>query len=173
MRTKISFHKQMRINTSKVCLVICSFGGLRTPVDLDIFFLVSSTKVYYFSRKSLSKYLMDTIDFNKHDIDIFINLVKIVRYGKHCRVESCKWRLLFWRQLSQCEIVPIWRLQKYVHFKYILWHFEYVTFWVDVITIKKLLSLIEFFVQVNQARWDQRLCNQNKNSIIRQLACNM
>ena len=78
MRTKISFHKQMRINTSKVCLVICSFGGLRTPVDLDIFFLVSSTKVYYFSRKSLSKYLIDTIDFNKHDIDIFINLVKIV-----------------------------------------------------------------------------------------------
>jgi hypothetical protein len=27
----------------------------------------------YFSRKSLSKYLTDTIDFNKHDIDIFIN----------------------------------------------------------------------------------------------------
>jgi hypothetical protein len=25
-----------------------------------------------FLRKSLSKYLMDTIDFNKHDIDIFI-----------------------------------------------------------------------------------------------------
>jgi hypothetical protein len=38
---------------------------------------------------------------------------------------------------------------------------------------KKLLSLIEFFVQVNQARWDQRLRNQNKNSIIRRLACNM
>jgi hypothetical protein len=27
----------------------------------------------YFSRKSLSKYLMNTIEFNKHDIDIFIN----------------------------------------------------------------------------------------------------
>ena len=29
----------------------------------------------YFSRNSLSKYLTDTIDFNKHvhDIDIFIN----------------------------------------------------------------------------------------------------
>ena len=26
----------------------------------------------YFSRKSLSKYLMNTIDFNKHDDDIFI-----------------------------------------------------------------------------------------------------
>jgi hypothetical protein len=43
---------------------------------------------YDFSRKSLSKYLMDTIDFNKHDIDIFINLAKIVRYGKHWD-ESC------------------------------------------------------------------------------------
>jgi len=27
----------------------------------------------YFLRKSLSKYLMNTIDFNKHDVDIFIN----------------------------------------------------------------------------------------------------
>ena len=63
----------MRINTSKVCLVKCNFGGLRTPVDRAIFFLVSS----------LTKYLMDTIDFNKHDIDIFINLAKIVRYGRH------------------------------------------------------------------------------------------
>ena len=27
----------------------------------------------YFSRKSLSKYFMCTIDFSKHDIDIFIN----------------------------------------------------------------------------------------------------
>ena len=27
----------------------------------------------YFSRKSLSKYLMNTIDFNKHDVNIFIN----------------------------------------------------------------------------------------------------
>jgi len=33
--------------------------------------------------------------------------------------------------------------------------------------------LIEFSVQVNQARRDQRLRNQNKNSIIRWLACNM
>jgi hypothetical protein len=27
----------------------------------------------YFSRKSLSKYLMNIIDFNKHDVNIFIN----------------------------------------------------------------------------------------------------
>jgi hypothetical protein len=86
---------------------------------------------------------MDTIDFNKHDIDIFINLANIVRYGRHWD-ESCnEWRYdtinyIFWRQLSQCEIAPIWRLQK-IHT---------VAFWVHVITIKKILSLIEFFVQV-------------------------
>ena len=90
----------MRINTSKVRLVKCSFGGLRTPVDRAIFFYFYSffkglhilgffDQSYDFSRKSLSKYLMDTIDFNKHDIDNFINLVKIVRYGRHCRDESC------------------------------------------------------------------------------------
>jgi hypothetical protein len=28
----------------------------------------------YFSRKPLSKYLMNIIDFNKHDVDIFINV---------------------------------------------------------------------------------------------------
>jgi hypothetical protein len=27
----------------------------------------------YFSIKSLSKYLMNTIEFNKHDVNIFIN----------------------------------------------------------------------------------------------------
>ena len=27
----------------------------------------------YFSIKSLSKYLMNTIEFNKNDVDIFIN----------------------------------------------------------------------------------------------------
>jgi hypothetical protein len=98
--------------------------------------LVSLSKVYYFSRKSLSKYLMDTIDFNKHDINIFINLVKIVRYGRHCRDESCnEWWLPFWWQLSQCEIAPIWRLQKYVHFKYILWHFEYMSYNYKIIII--------------------------------------
>jgi uncharacterized integral membrane protein len=66
--------------------------------------------------------------------------------------------------------------KKYVHLKYILWHFEYMS----IITIKKIsLSLIEFFVgviifnQVNQARCDQRLRNLKKNSIIRWLACNM
>ena len=84
----------MRINTSKLRLVKSSFGRLRTLVDRAIFSnfsffkgrvytsLVSLIKVMT-SRKSLSKYLMDTIDFNKHVIDIFINLAKIVRYGRH------------------------------------------------------------------------------------------
>jgi hypothetical protein len=27
----------------------------------------------YFSRKSLPKYLMNTIEFNEHNVDIFIN----------------------------------------------------------------------------------------------------
>jgi hypothetical protein len=34
----------------------------------------------YFSRKSLSKYLMNTIEFNKHDVNIFI-----VARGKNMR----------------------------------------------------------------------------------------
>ena len=34
---------------------------------------VSLNRNGYFSRKSLSKYLMNTIDFNKHDVNIFIN----------------------------------------------------------------------------------------------------
>jgi hypothetical protein len=58
------------------------------------FFKYTSLVSCDFSRKSLSKYLMDMIDFNKHDIDIFINLAKIVRYGRHWD-ESCnEWRLL-------------------------------------------------------------------------------
>jgi hypothetical protein len=103
---ELRFHfTEMRINTSKLRLVKSSFGRLRTLVDRAIFSnfsffkgrvytsLVSLIKVMT-SRKSLSKYLMDTIDFNKHVIDIFINLAKIVRYGRHWD-ESCnEWRLL-------------------------------------------------------------------------------
>ena len=50
MRTKISFHRNEK-NTSKVCLVKSSFGGLRIPVDLsskDYTSLVSSIKVMTF-----------------------------------------------------------------------------------------------------------------------------
>ena len=69
MRTKISFHR----NENKYGK--SSFGGLRTTVDraIFIFILVSSKDVlgffnqnYDFSRKSLSKYFMDTIDFNRY-----------------------------------------------------------------------------------------------------------
>ena len=83
MRTKISFHR----NENKYIKSL--FGLLIMPFFLFIFFsfikgvLGFFNQSYDFSRKSLSKYLMDTIDFNKHDIDIFINLVKIVRYGRH------------------------------------------------------------------------------------------
>ena len=35
----------------------------------------------YFPRKSLSKYLTDTIDFNKHDIDIFHKWQKWRKYA--------------------------------------------------------------------------------------------
>jgi hypothetical protein len=64
----------MTINKSKVRLVKSSFGGLRTPFDGPIFICkVSLTKIYNFLRKSISKYLMDTLDFNKHNINIFIN----------------------------------------------------------------------------------------------------
>ena len=92
MRTKISFHR----NENKYIKSLfgkSSLGGLRTPVDRAIFFLFLPRtcinvlcffdQSYDFSRKSLSKYRMDTIDFNKHDIDIFINLAKIVCYGRH------------------------------------------------------------------------------------------
>jgi len=40
---------------------------------VPFYFKVSLTKIYNFSRESLSKYLMDTIDFNKNDINLFIN----------------------------------------------------------------------------------------------------
>jgi hypothetical protein len=161
----------MRINTSKVCLVKCRFSGLRTPVDRAIFFLVSSlTQVYYFSRKSRSKYLMDTIDFDKHDIDIFINLVKIVRYGRHCRDDHAMNDDYYFD-----GNFPNVKLRPYDDYKNMSTLNTYygILSTLYIITIKQLLLLIEFFVQVNQARWDKRLCNQNKNSIIRRLACNM
>jgi hypothetical protein len=83
----------MRINTSKVRLVKSSLVDCELLLIAPYLFFVSFFKglhalgffdqSYDFSRKSLSKYFMDTIDFNKHDIDIFINLTKIVRYGRH------------------------------------------------------------------------------------------
>jgi hypothetical protein len=121
---------------------------------------------YDFSRKSLSKYLMDTIDFNKHDINIFLNLAKIVRYGRHWD-ESCnEWRydtinyIYLNSNFSNAKLCPYDDYKNYVHFKYC-----------GILSTchnnKKILSMIEFFVQVRSLR------NQNKNSIIRWLACNM
>jgi hypothetical protein len=127
---------------------------------------------YDFSRKSLSKYLMDTIDFNNNDIDIFINLAKIVCYGKHWD-ESCnEWRLLLIVYFD--GNFPNAKSRPYDDYK----NMSTLNTYCGILSSCHnynffLLSLIEFFVQVNQARWDQRLCNQNKNSIIRWLACNM
>ena len=127
-----------------------------------------------FSRKSLSKSLIDTIDFSKHDIDIFINFAKIVCYGRHWD-ESCnEWRLLliiyFDGNFPNAKLRPN---DDYKNISTLNTYCDILTYIHTVITIKKLLSLIEFFVQVKQASWDQRLRNQNKNSIIRWLACNM
>ena len=47
----------------------------------------------YFSRKSLSKYLMDTIDFNTYDIDIFINDTWQKYAGDIGRLFKITWRL--------------------------------------------------------------------------------
>jgi hypothetical protein len=165
----------MRLNTSKVRLVKSSFGGLRNPVDRTIFFfsffkghvLGFFNQSYDFSRKSLSKYLMDTIDFNKHDIDIFINLAKIVSYGRH-RDKSCnEWRLLliiyFDSNFPNAKFRPYDDYQK----------MSTLNTYCGILSRCHNYKKIIIFVQGNQARWDQRLRNQNKNSIIRWLACNM
>ena len=63
MRTKITFHRN-EINIAKVCLVK-SIGGLHCELLLIapfLFFKFLYKPVYDFSRKSLSKYLMNTID---------------------------------------------------------------------------------------------------------------
>jgi hypothetical protein len=62
----------MRKNKSKVCLVKSSFGhDQHFHSTMDCVPLPMAPLL--FSRKSLSKYLMDMIDFNKHDINIYIN----------------------------------------------------------------------------------------------------
>ena len=103
----------MRKNKLKVCFVESSFGQ-KSSVNIShstiphcvLFpnwcqnvvclrktntnsFILSQAYInispnYYFPRKSLSKYLMDTIDFNKHvhDIDILIN-DKWKKYAKN------------------------------------------------------------------------------------------
>ena len=159
----------MRINTSKVCLVKSSFGRLRAPVDRAIFgfFFSFSNQSYDISRKSLSKYLMDTIDFNKHDINIFINLAKIVRYGRHWD-ESCNawWLLLI---IYFDGNFPYAKLRPYDDCKNMSTLNTYCGIWSTCHNYKK-----NYYRWLNSlSRWDQRLHNQNKNSIIRWLTCNM
>jgi hypothetical protein len=42
-------------------------------IEQNLSFFKLKCQMDYFSRKSLSKYLMNTIEINKHDVDIFIN----------------------------------------------------------------------------------------------------
>jgi hypothetical protein len=51
--------------------------SLYRPTDYS-FSLCSIQSTYY-----LKTLINEIKDFNKHDIDIFINLAKIVRYGRH------------------------------------------------------------------------------------------
>jgi hypothetical protein len=80
----------MCINTSKVCLVKSNFGGLRTPVDRTIFFfsffkglhvLGFFDQSYDFSRKSLSKYLMDTIEFSYFIFHLYAKVGHSIRWN--------------------------------------------------------------------------------------------
>ena len=157
----------MRINIAKVCLVK-SIGGLHCELlliapflffkflyipSLWLFEKITFKILNEYDRQKTSKLLYKHAD----DIDIFI-----MKRGKN---SSLWWTL--WQIVQQMTITKICPLKR---------HFEYMS----IITIKKKsLSLIEFFVgiiifnQVNQTRCDQRLCNQNKNSIIRWLACKM
>jgi hypothetical protein len=59
----------------------------------------------YFSRKSLSKYLMDKIDFNTYDIDIFINDTWQKYAGDIGRLFKITWRLelRYWPTRKQSQ----------------------------------------------------------------------
>jgi hypothetical protein len=129
----------MRINTSKVCLVKCSFGGCELLLIAPFFFLVSSTikivivihcMIHLCNVCHNKLFLPNLWKCRYHfywNLSYPLSILKVIfsksnklwLKGRHCRDESCnEWRLLFWWQLSQCEIAPIWPLQKYVHFKY-------------------------------------------------------
>jgi hypothetical protein len=160
----------MRINTSIVRLVKSSFVDcelLLIAPFLGFFLFSFFNQSYDFSRKSLSKYLMDTIDFNKLDIDIFINLAKIVRYGRHWD-ESCNaWRLLLIIYFD--GNFPHAKLRPYDDYKNMSTLNTYCGILSTCHNYKK-----NYYRWLNSlSRWDQRLRNQNKNSIIRWLACNM
>ena len=86
MRTQILCNRiEKKINKKFVWLKVASINISRStvpdcaPFSWCHFYLilneikVSLNEMDYFSRKSLSQYLMNTIDFNKHDVDIFIN----------------------------------------------------------------------------------------------------
>ena len=79
--------QKLEINKSKVCLVKSSFGQhFRCTVPdcvtfpiLSFLFVIDQNDSFFkpklitFPENPLSKYLMGMVDFNKQDIDIFIN----------------------------------------------------------------------------------------------------
>ena len=65
-------------NTVPDCITFSIDGAIIICYWTKLMFL--QTKMDYFLRKSLSKYLMGATDINKHDVDIFINGT-----GKHMR----------------------------------------------------------------------------------------
>ena len=103
---------------------------------------------------------MDTIDFNKHDIDIFINLAKIVRYGRHWD-ESCnEWRLLFIIYFD--GNFPNLKLRPYDDYK----NMSILNTYCGILTTSHNYNFFYYRWLNSLSRWDQRLRNQNKNSII-------
>ena len=79
---------------------------------LHITLLLSTSPILCFSRLQINNQLI------KH------NIATILISIPHKLTITINY--IFWLQLSQCEIASIRQLQKYVHFKYILWHFEYI-----------------------------------------------
>jgi hypothetical protein len=131
------------IEETKKKIKMARSTGVRNPPKLlltkrtfDIFILISvkwnlSSHILYFiymQRLTIQFVEMHcTIDFNKHDIDIFINLAKIVRYDRHWD-ESCnEWRLLliiyFDSNFPNAKLRPYDDNKNMSTIKYILWHF--------------------------------------------------
>jgi hypothetical protein len=140
MRTKIIFHRNEN-KYRKIVWLKVSVDYIANSCWSRHFYFLSffiNQSLWLFEKVTfeiLNKYTC-TIDKRlpnselqyKHDIDIFINESgkhSIVRYGGHYR-----------------STINEWWLQKYVHLKYILWHFEYMS----IITIKKNIIIVDWIL---------------------------
>ena len=63
----------MRKNKSKVCLVKSSFDQHFPSTSHDCVAVPFLVRPFFWLLNKIKVSLTDTIDFNKHDIDIFIN----------------------------------------------------------------------------------------------------